>query len=86
MDHIYGIDEDLVNAYVQRLAMSTLQQASQPGAAVSWQDVELAVHLIYLYGELQKSVKGTLMFVHWRGCLWYLMHECSSFLRSFLIY
>lgn len=63
MDHIYSIDEDLVNAYVQRVAMATLQQASQPGATVSWQDVELAVYLIFLYGELQKSVKGTFMLI-----------------------
>lgn len=57
MDHIINIDEDLVNSYIRQFSMTTLQQY-QSGATVSWQDVELAVHLIYLYGEFQKGVKG----------------------------
>lgn len=57
MESILNIDEELVNAYVRTLTLDTLQ-VYQSGGAVSWHEVELAVHLIYLYGELQKGVKG----------------------------
>lgn len=33
-------------------------RAYQGGTTLPWTDVELSVYLIYLYGELQKGVKG----------------------------
>jgi hypothetical protein len=57
MESILSIDEELVNAYVQTLTLNTLQ-TYQNGATISWQEVELAVHLVYLYGELHKGAKG----------------------------
>ena len=56
-DSVMAIDESLVNGYVQNLALDTLQQF-QSGISISWQDAELAVYLIFLYGELQKANKG----------------------------
>ena len=52
-----AIDERLVNSYVQNLALNTLRQF-QFGTSISWQDAELAVYLVFLYGELQKTSKG----------------------------
>jgi hypothetical protein len=57
MESILNVDEELVNAYLRTLTLDTLQ-TYQSGGTISWQEVELAVHLIYLYGELQKGVKG----------------------------
>ncbi|KAF8309914.1 ARM repeat-containing protein [Clavulina sp. PMI_390] len=56
LEHILNINDDLVNGYAQTLVMNTLQ-AYQSGNNISWQDVELAVFVVYLYGELQKGVK-----------------------------
>ena len=60
MESILNIDEELVNSCVQTLTLNTLQTCQNSGA-ISWQEVELAVHLVYLYGELQKGVKGILI-------------------------
>jgi hypothetical protein len=38
--------------------MNTLR-TYQSGATVSWENAELAVYLVYLYGELQKIPRGT---------------------------
>lgn len=57
LDAILIVDEDLVNSLIQLKVNETLR-GYQNGASSSWVDVELAVHLVYLYGEFQKGVKG----------------------------
>lgn len=53
MDSVLVIDPSLVTGAVQTLAMNTLN-AYQNGAAVKWKDAELAVYLVYIFGEINK--------------------------------
>jgi len=71
MDAIIIIDEELVTSTVRSIALSTLstfERARATGVTgmggVQWQDAELAVHLVFLYGEIHKpSNKGTINLV-----------------------
>lgn len=59
MDSILTIDDGLVSGYVQTLVMNTFGAYQQRGSGgVSWQDAELAVFLVFIFGEFQKSSKG----------------------------
>ena len=53
MDSVLVIDPSLVTGDVQTLAMNTLN-AYQNGVAVKWNDAELAVYLVYIFGEINK--------------------------------
>ena len=53
MDSVLVIDPSLVTNAVQTLAMNTLN-AYQSGGAVKWNDAELAVYLVYIFGEINK--------------------------------
>jgi exportin-T len=53
MDSVLVIDPSLVTGAVQTLAMNTLS-AYQNGVAVKWNDAELAVYLVYIFGEINK--------------------------------
>jgi len=53
MDSILVIDPSPVTSAVQTLAMNTLN-AYQNGIAVKWNDAELAVYLVYIFGEINK--------------------------------
>ena len=53
MDSVLVIDPSPVTGAVQTLAMNTLN-AYQSGAAVKWKDAELAVYLVYIFGEINK--------------------------------
>ncbi len=57
MDAIITIDDDLVSDAVRTIAMSTLSVYENAGGAgagnLTWQDAELAVYLVFLYGELR---------------------------------
>ena len=60
------LDADIVNAYIGTVVTTTLgsYQAFASGVQPnipSWQDAELAVHLVYIFGELQKNNKGTII-------------------------
>lgn len=62
MDSILIIDEELVTSAVGRIATSTLTayeaaRAAGSADAVSWRDAELAVYLVYLFGELKGKGK-----------------------------
>ncbi|KAG8868598.1 pre-tRNA nuclear export protein, partial [Tulasnella sp. 331] len=72
LNAILEVDEELVTAVVRNIAMSTLsafetaRNCGQAGASgISWQDAELAVYLVYLYGELRvsRADKGRFNFV-----------------------
>lgn len=54
LDAILAIDQDLVITTVQRLVLDTLS-LYQSGAQLKWNDAELAVYLIYIFGEINKS-------------------------------
>lgn len=48
------IDQDLVTDAVRTLALNTLS-AYRNGATVKWNDAELAIYLVYIFGEINKS-------------------------------
>lgn len=52
LDSISAIDEELVTGAIKTLAMNTLTRADE---SVNWADAELAVYLVFLYGEFQKG-------------------------------
>lgn len=53
MDSVLVIDPSLVTGAAQTLAMNTLN-AYQNGVTVKWNDAELAVYLVYIFGEINK--------------------------------
>ncbi|KAK7033114.1 Exportin-T [Favolaschia claudopus] len=62
MDGILVVDQDLVTEAVRSLALSTIS-AFQTGVAVKWNDAELGVYLVYIFGEINKvGGKGKPMF------------------------
>ncbi|KAH7913226.1 armadillo-type protein [Hygrophoropsis aurantiaca] len=54
MDSILVIDQDLVTRGVQTLALNTLS-AYRNGVSLEWFDAELAVYLVFIFGEINKS-------------------------------
>ena len=60
MDSVLVIDPSLVTGAVQTLAMNTLN-AYQSGVAVKWNDAELAVYLVYIFGEINKCERISIM-------------------------
>ncbi|KAH7106341.1 ARM repeat-containing protein [Auriculariales sp. MPI-PUGE-AT-0066] len=57
MDSILGMDKDLVASAVQQFSLNTLR-VLESGVEVPWQDAELAVFLVFIYGELSRSTSG----------------------------
>jgi exportin-T len=57
LDALLAIDEELVTGTVLNAVVETLR-GYDAGEAVQWQDAELAVHIVFFYGELQKSNRG----------------------------
>lgn len=60
MDSILNVDEQLVTDAVRTLAIASLSSYSAarasgagPAGGLPWQDAELAVYLVYVYGELK---------------------------------
>jgi exportin-T len=54
MDAVFTIDQDLVTNAVRALSLQTLSAYSS-GMSLNWNDAELAVYLVYLFGEIMKS-------------------------------
>jgi exportin-T len=54
MDSILSIDSDLVISAVRALALSRLS-AYQSNPTMKWNDAELAIYLVWMYGEINKS-------------------------------
>ncbi|OBZ72293.1 Exportin-T [Grifola frondosa] len=54
MDSALMIDPELVTDAVRTLALNTLT-AYQNGVAIKWHDAELAVYLVYIFGEINKT-------------------------------
>ncbi|KAH9972786.1 ARM repeat-containing protein [Lactifluus volemus] len=54
MDSVLSIDQELVVETIRTHALQTLQLYSS-GTAIKWNDAELAVYLIFIFGEINKS-------------------------------
>lgn len=54
MDSVFTIAPDLVTAAVRALVLATLSAYSS-SVLVEWNDAELAVYLVYIFGEFSKS-------------------------------
>jgi len=54
MDSVLMVDQDLVTDAVRTLALNTLS-AYRSGVSVKWHDAELAIYLVYIFGEINKS-------------------------------
>ncbi|THH14212.1 hypothetical protein EW146_g6092 [Bondarzewia mesenterica] len=54
MDSVLSIDQDLVTETVRKQALATLT-AYQNGVPVKWHDAELAIYLVYIFGEINKT-------------------------------
>lgn len=59
LDSIQTLDHDLVTSTIHSLAITTLT-AFEGGISLKWQAAELAIHLVYLYGEI---IKGSDIFL-----------------------
>lgn len=56
MDQIAQIDSELTRSRIIAFVAETFNQVQLRGpSGAPWQQVELAVYLTYIYGELQKS-------------------------------
>ena len=54
MDSVLFIDQDLVTDAVRAQALDILN-AYSAGVSVKWNDAELAIYLVYIFGEINKS-------------------------------
>jgi exportin-T len=54
MDSVLSIDQELVVEAIRTHALQTLQLYSS-GTPIKWNDAELAVYLIFIFGEINKS-------------------------------
>lgn len=54
LDSISLIDQDLVVSIVQNVTMGTIS-AYEAGTTLKWNDVELALYLIFIFGEINRS-------------------------------
>ena len=54
MDAAFVIEPGLVSDALSHLALSTLN-AYQSGMPVKWNDAELAVYIVFIFGEINKS-------------------------------
>lgn len=54
MDSVIFIDQDLVTDAVRAQALDILN-AYSAGVSVKWNDAELAIYLVYIFGEINKS-------------------------------
>ncbi|KAI3604817.1 hypothetical protein WG66_008673 [Moniliophthora roreri] len=54
MDAVLVVDQDLVTDAVRNLALSTIE-AYKNGVEVKWNEAELGIHMVYIFGEINKS-------------------------------
>lgn len=59
IDQIAQIDSELTKSRIVAFVTETFNQIQSRGpSAVSWQQAELAVHLTYIFGELQRTCES----------------------------
>jgi exportin-T len=54
VDSILTIDQNLVTDAVRTLSLNTIS-AFQRGVQLEWNDAELAIYLVFIFGEINKS-------------------------------
>ncbi|KDR76202.1 hypothetical protein GALMADRAFT_247461 [Galerina marginata CBS 339.88] len=54
LDSILSIDQDLVTDAVRTLALNTISAYSS-GVSLKWNDAELGIYLVYIFGEINKT-------------------------------
>ncbi|TEB33368.1 KapM protein [Coprinellus micaceus] len=64
MDSILTVDQDLVTNAIRTLALQTIS-AYQSGTQLKWNDAELGIYLVFIFGEINKTGgKGRAAFCH----------------------
>ncbi|KAF5342683.1 hypothetical protein D9611_001870 [Ephemerocybe angulata] len=64
MDSILTVDQDLVTTAIRTLALNTIS-AYQSGTQLKWNDAELGIYLVFIFGEINKTGgKGRAAFCH----------------------
>ena len=53
LDSIVVIDQDMAIEAIRKLVLDTLA-AYETGSQLKWNDAELAIYLIYIFGEINK--------------------------------
>lgn len=61
MDSILTVDQDLVTNAIRTLAMQTIS-AYQSGTQLKWNDAELGIYLVFIFGEINKSEPYSITF------------------------
>jgi len=61
-DAILVLDEDLFTSYIRSAVISTLDNYHKNGNEIDWRELELALHVLYLFGE-----RGSITFVVKQG-------------------
>ena len=64
MDAALVIDQQLVSDALSSLALNTLN-AFQNGVPVKWHDAELAVYVVFIFGDINKSKLSLIAFCRW---------------------
>jgi exportin-T len=64
MDSVLMVDQDLVTDAVRTLALNTLS-AYRNSVSVKWHDAELAIYLVYIFGEINKSEMSFFCLLHY---------------------
>ncbi|KAF8896374.1 armadillo-type protein [Infundibulicybe gibba] len=54
MDSVLAIDQELVTDAVRTLSLNTIS-AYQSGVSIKWNDAELGIYLVFMFGEINKS-------------------------------
>jgi len=54
MDSVLVIDQELVTDAVRTLALSTIQ-AYKSNVNTKWNEAELGIYMVYIFGEINKS-------------------------------
>ena len=67
MDAAFAIEPSLVSEALGNLAMNTLS-SYQNQVEVKWHDEELAVYIVYMFGEINKS----------KSYVFFLLPRCKS--------
>ena len=59
MESIAYLDQELFSSILSSMISTTFERFSLDASALYWNDVELALHLLFIFHE---SIKGTLSF------------------------
>jgi len=63
MDSVLAIDQDLVTDAVRTLALNTVT-AFRNGISMKWNEAELGIYMVYIFGEINKCKPGSHLLEH----------------------